>query len=257
MNEAVHASIATTLSLGRDRTYSPVRRKRTIPSSTVATAPREAVAATTEVSVATPLVPTNYHVYKTPPSVWTTAAVTSAAGMMPHGIAGTALSSLFEARQMQLPPLQYQIQHKQQQQSTAWQSFTLLQSPPFSFNTSLPTFKWNKAITKHGLHQMQYVLDAIPLLHRMEYTVAGNLVPHLMQVESDPAHFLRYTNWDVQAAAHKLIAYWKCWVAIFGQERVYLPLMLWLSSSERMGSESWPTANYESALSKENMAFIE
>jgi len=79
---------------------------------------------------------------------------------------------------------------------------------------------------ERALHQMQHVLDTIPLLEKMEYTMAICMVPHLVWLESDPTRFLRYTNWDAHAVAHKLVAYWKRWVAVFGQDHAYLPLTL-------------------------------
>jgi len=89
----------------------------------------------------------------------------------------------------------------------------------------------------------------------MEYTVAINLVPHLVQLESDPTCFLQHTNWDVQAATHKLVTYWKHWVAIFGQDHAYLPLTLWKVLTKRSGSNNHGYT--KSALSKEDVALIE
>jgi len=83
--------------------------------------------------------------------------------------------------------------------------------PPFFFKTIFPTFERNKTTTECALHQMQQILKhAIPLMQKMEYAVAIHNVPHLVQLESDPTRFLRFTHWDAHAAAHKLVAYWKC-----------------------------------------------
>jgi len=110
-------------------------------------------------------------------------------------------------------------------------------------------------MAERALHHMQQILDTIPLLHKMEYAMAIRMVPHLVRLESDPTRFLRYTNWDAHAAAHKLVAYWKCRVTVFGQDRAYLPLTLWTLSAERSGVNSH--GGTESALSKEDVALIE
>ncbi|KAL7562709.1 hypothetical protein ACA910_016282 [Epithemia clementina (nom. ined.)] len=48
----------------------------------------------------------------------------------------------------------------------------------------------------------------------------------LVQEDSDPLHFVRYCQYNVVAAAHRLCLYWTERLALFGPERAFLPLTL-------------------------------
>jgi hypothetical protein len=58
-----------------------------------------------------------------------------------------------------------------------------------------------------------------------EYLMALEVAPRLVLLESDPARFLRYTNFNVAAAAQTLVLYWKRQREVFGGQ-AFLPLTL-------------------------------
>ncbi len=250
-NEPEPASLAAAnLSLEKDGTFLITTTTTTTITTTTITTSRKATLATAEESASKPF---DLSALSTNPVQTTTDTATRTAGTTPNGIAGTAHRNLFESGQNLLLQPQYQIQHSQQQLPIAFRSS--MKSSPLSFQNAFPTFERNKATTERALYHMQLVLDTIPLMEKMEYAVALHMAPHLVQLESDPTRFLRYTNWDAHAAAHKLVAYWKRRVAIFGQDRAYLPLTLWTISAESTCSNNH--GGIASALSKDDVTLIE
>jgi hypothetical protein len=65
----------------------------------------------------------------------------------------------------------------------------------------------------------------IPDYEKGDYVKALEIVPELVLTESDPMRFLRYTKFNVAAAAQSLVLYWKRRREVFG-DRAFLPLTL-------------------------------
>ena len=58
------------------------------------------------------------------------------------------------------------------------------------------------------------------------YWQAWNHDRHLVQTETDPLQFVRFTQYDLWAAAQRLCLYWTERVEVFGADRAFLPLTL-------------------------------
>lgn len=68
------------------------------------------------------------------------------------------------------------------------------------------------------------VLDSIPENLKEDLAHAQRMAPQLITLESDPMKFIRYHNFDYQAAAMMLISYWRFRKDIFG-DRFLLPMI--------------------------------
>jgi hypothetical protein len=89
-----------------------------------------------------------------------------------------------------------------------------------------------------ALTQLEVALTMIEDYEKEDYVKALEVAPQLVLTESDPARFLRYTNFNVAAAARKLVMYWKRRREVFG-DRAFLPLTL-------TGNGALSTENIES-----------
>jgi hypothetical protein len=74
------------------------------------------------------------------------------------------------------------------------------------------------------LDQLEQALCVIPAEDKQAYLQACRIVPHLIETESNPVLFLRRDEYDVRAAAQRLVAYWALRKKLFG-ERAFLPVM--------------------------------
>jgi hypothetical protein len=76
-----------------------------------------------------------------------------------------------------------------------------------------------------ALSQLGVALSMIADYEKEDYVKALEVAPELVSTESDPMRFLRYTNFNVAAAAQSLVLYWKRRRELFG-DRAFLPLIL-------------------------------
>lgn len=77
-----------------------------------------------------------------------------------------------------------------------------------------------------SLEQVQIFIDSIDESDKQAYLEACSRVPELVATESDPLKFLRCCEFDVEAAAKRLIEYWKVRRDLFGEQRAFLPMTL-------------------------------
>jgi hypothetical protein len=73
--------------------------------------------------------------------------------------------------------------------------------------------------------QIGVALAMIPDYEKEDYVKALEVAPKLVLTESDPMRLLRFTNFNVPAAAQSLVLYWKRRRELFG-DRAFLPLTL-------------------------------
>jgi hypothetical protein len=76
-----------------------------------------------------------------------------------------------------------------------------------------------------ALTQLGVALSMIPGYEKEDYVKAFKVAPQLVLTESDPMRFLRFTNFNAEAAAQSIVLYWKRRHEVFG-ERAFLPLTL-------------------------------
>uniref|UniRef100_A0A7S3L468 BZIP domain-containing protein n=1 Tax=Amphora coffeiformis TaxID=265554 RepID=A0A7S3L468_9STRA len=75
-----------------------------------------------------------------------------------------------------------------------------------------------------ALKQLEECIDVISFEEKKDYLEARQVVPLVIERESNPARFLRVDSMNPWSAANRLIQYWKYRRAIFG-ERWLLPLL--------------------------------
>jgi len=92
-----------------------------------------------------------------------------------------------------------------------------------------------------ALEKLGKVFSRIPLSERLDLAEATRQAPTLVQNESNPCNFLWCENYNSEAAARRLIKYWKTRRELFGS-RAFLPLT---------------TASPYGALSEEDLAAID
>jgi hypothetical protein len=68
-------------------------------------------------------------------------------------------------------------------------------------------------------------LESVPVSEKEEFVCAMNTSPHLVPLESNPAHFLVREDGNANKAATRLALYWKSRKKTFG-ERAFLPMTL-------------------------------
>jgi hypothetical protein len=73
--------------------------------------------------------------------------------------------------------------------------------------------------------QLGVAMAMIADYEKEDYVKALEVAPQLVLTESDPIRFLRFTNFNVAAAAQMLVLYWKRRREVFG-DRAFLPLTL-------------------------------
>ena len=86
----------------------------------------------------------------------------------------------------------------------------------------------------NAMVSMQTALDQIPDKEKIEYLEALERAPELVQIESDATKFLLFTKLDAEAAARRLVEYWKVRLTLFGKDRCYLPMTLAGAMAEDM-----------------------
>jgi hypothetical protein len=89
--------------------------------------------------------------------------------------------------------------------------------------------------------QLDEALDLIPIEQKHAFAEAKQCVPNLIETESNPIRFLEAENYNVWAAAKRLVAYWKYRKDFFG-DRAFFPMLL---------SDTGRTA-----ISQEDMVFL-
>ena len=85
-------------------------------------------------------------------------------------------------------------------------------------------------LLKQLLSQMNLIIAAMPTADTSEYYTALLCVPHLIQQESNPILFLQCLDWNPQAAATRLVFYWKTRCRLF-HDRAFCPMILSSASS--------------------------
>jgi hypothetical protein len=76
----------------------------------------------------------------------------------------------------------------------------------------------------HAFSYLEVALVMIVDSEKEDYAKALEVAPELVSTESDPMRFLRYTNFNVAAAAQRLVLYWKRRCELFG-DRAFRPLL--------------------------------
>lgn len=90
--------------------------------------------------------------------------------------------------------------------------------------------KCKKSVGSVSSHNFLISKSALPALafipeeDKKEYLEAKRLIPKIVEIESDPARFLRTENGNPWNAAYRLIMYWKYRKEVFGNERWLLPM---------------------------------
>ena len=84
----------------------------------------------------------------------------------------------------------------------------------------------SEQIEMRALEMIVQAIEELPISTKEEYLKAVELVPDLVETESNPLPFLRCENWNAWSAAQRLCEYWNMRVLIFGMERAYLPMTL-------------------------------
>jgi hypothetical protein len=84
----------------------------------------------------------------------------------------------------------------------------------------------NDEIPAQAVQQVHQVILAMPAEEKQDYMEARERALRLVETESDPMKFLRCCDADPEAAAKKLVDYWKVRRSLFGEERAFLPMTL-------------------------------
>jgi hypothetical protein len=90
--------------------------------------------------------------------------------------------------------------------------------------TAIPR-KVTADVQRRGNEMMQESLEMIPPEEKVAYLRALDLCPDLVRDESNPDRFLRYAQYDVWAAARRLVKYWDLRHRVYG-DRAFLPMDL-------------------------------
>ena len=71
-----------------------------------------------------------------------------------------------------------------------------------------------------SLTQLDECIERMPVQQTQAYLYAVRHVPHLVMTESDPVRFLRFFDFDADAAAKRLVLYWNRRVEVFGDRAI-------------------------------------
>jgi hypothetical protein len=77
-----------------------------------------------------------------------------------------------------------------------------------------------------ALNELDVILEETPAAHKKDYLDAQTRAPHLVDTEANPRKFLRCENYHAEAAATRMLFYWKMRRKLFGDDRAFLPLTL-------------------------------
>ena len=88
-------------------------------------------------------------------------------------------------------------------------------------------------ITAEQLAAVRDAMDRIPIEDRSGFIKASVRCPELIEIETDPAIFLRHENYDAELAAKRIAKYWNMRETVFGEDHAYLPM----TQSGAMGAE--------------------
>jgi hypothetical protein len=92
--------------------------------------------------------------------------------------------------------------------------------------TSSSTSSSSSSSSTIGLVTFEQVLDLIPTQEKGAYLQAMQRCPELVATESDPCRFLIRDDYNVWAAARRLVAYWEARRELFGETRAYRPILV-------------------------------
>jgi hypothetical protein len=87
-------------------------------------------------------------------------------------------------------------------------------------------FVESEAMKAQATQQLEDAIKLIPQDAKAAYLKALERAPTLVATESDPMRFLHFEKFNAWAAARRLVTYWSSRVAIFGEEKAFLPLDL-------------------------------
>jgi hypothetical protein len=87
-------------------------------------------------------------------------------------------------------------------------------------------FVESEAMKAQATQQLEDAIKLIPRDAKAAYLKALERAPTLVATESDPMRFLHFEKFNAWAAARRLVTYWSSRVAIFGEEKAFLPLDL-------------------------------
>lgn len=93
------------------------------------------------------------------------------------------------------------------------------------YGTETPVAETESVLQK-GVASMRDIISEMDLNDKIDYLIAVQRVPELVDTESDPAKFLRCEEFSAIHAARRLVRYWKIRCEVFGQERAFLPMTL-------------------------------
>ncbi|KAL7558479.1 hypothetical protein ACA910_011653 [Epithemia clementina (nom. ined.)] len=75
-------------------------------------------------------------------------------------------------------------------------------------------------------NHVQEFIRGMPMSQKVAYIEAVSKAPDIVSFETDSLQFVRCCNYDVSAAAERLVLYWKERKEVFGANRAFLPLVL-------------------------------
>jgi hypothetical protein len=75
------------------------------------------------------------------------------------------------------------------------------------------------------LRLLDDAIDEIPYHEKTGYLEAVRQCPLVIQDESDPLIFMRFEQYNIWAAARRLVKYWEWRVVLFGEEYAYTPIL--------------------------------
>jgi hypothetical protein len=94
------------------------------------------------------------------------------------------------------------------------------------YGASVASLKETETMLRKGLDMVEAAIAMISPDSKEAYLDALDICPGIVERESDPRGFLRCENYDVWAAAKRLVAYWTLRKSLFGPSRAYLPMTL-------------------------------
>ena len=94
-----------------------------------------------------------------------------------------------------------------------------------------PSFNETSEIIEQGLASMRAAIEEIPIEGKRDFVMVQKIAPDIVAQESPLLSFLRCENYDVWAAAHRIVNYWKLRCETFG-EIAFHPMRLTESLSD-------------------------
>lgn len=94
-----------------------------------------------------------------------------------------------------------------------------------TLSSSLSELMKEHRLQHDAFKKLDEALQGFKSCDKKDLLKALEVAPKLVFLESDPVKFLRFSNLDAAAAAHRLMHYWKTRCETFG-ERAFLPLAI-------------------------------